>query len=117
MSTKLCSLYYNPNISYIDLHVLHKRALPNKFCFYRHCLLLFKVFNSSIPEKDWLDLNFKMINTSRQTHFEITNSSIYKVGNNILSNRLSCINRKIPLDMLNLSIETFKIRCKNMFLK
>ena len=113
---KLCNSNYDPNISYIDLHILHKRALPNRFCFYRHCLLLFKVFNTSIPEKDWLDLNFKMIHTSRQTHFVITNSSNYKVGSNILSNRLSCINRKITLDMLNLPIETFKIRCKNMFL-
>ena len=34
----------------------------------------------------------------------------------ILSNRLSSINRKITLDMMNLPIETFKIRCKNMFL-
>ena len=113
---KLCNLYYDPTISYIDLHTLHKRALPTKFCFYRHCLLLYRVFNNSIPEKDWLDLNFKMICTSRQTKFEITNDSNYRVGNNILSNRLSCVNKKIPLEMLNLTIEAFKIRCKNMFL-
>ena len=113
---KLCSLYYDPSISYVDLHLLYKRALPNNYCLYRHCLLLFKVFNSSIPKKDWLDLNFRMINTSRQTHFEISNSSSYKVGNNILSNRLSCISKKITLDMLNLPIETFKIKCKSMFL-
>ena len=116
---KLCSLYYDPSISYVDLHLLYKRALPNNYCLYRHCLLLFKVFNTSIPKKDWLDLNFRMINTSntsRQTHFEISNSSSYKVGNNILSNRLSCISKKITLDMLNLPIETFKIKCKSMFL-
>ena len=88
---KLCNPYYDPSISYVDLHTIHKRALPNKFCFYRNCLLLYKVFNTSIPKEDWLDLNFKMIQTSRQTYFEIMNNSSYKVGNNILSNRLSCI--------------------------
>ena len=113
---KLCNSYFDPTISYIDLHMLHKRALPSKFCFYRHCLLLYRVFNNSIPKADWLDLNFKMIHTSRQINFEITNNSNYRVGNNILSNRLSCINKKIPLEMLNLTIESFKIRCKTMFL-
>ena len=113
---KLCNNYYDPSISYIDLHILHKRALPEKFCFYRHCLLLFKVFNNSIPEKDWLDLNFRMINTSRQTHFEIANNSNYKVGNNILSNRFSFLNKKISLEMLNLPFETYKVKCKGIFL-
>ena len=113
---KLCKPYHDPTISYVDLHSIYERALPSKLCFYRHCLLLYKVFNNSVPTKDWLDLNFKMIQTSRQTTFEISNNSNYKVGNNILSNRLSCINKRIPLEMLNLSIETFKIRCKTMFL-
>jgi hypothetical protein len=74
---------------------------------YRHCLLLHNVFNDSIPKRDWTDLNFQMINTSRQTSFEVLNQSVYKVGNNILSNRLACINKKkspLPLTMLNLDI-------------
>jgi hypothetical protein len=113
---KLCNAIYDPNISYVDLHKLHKRALPSKFCTYRHCLLLFKVVNNKISNKDWLDLNFQMINTSRQTLFEIQNCAVYKVGNNILSNRLSSLNRKIQLDFLNLPFETYKIKCKNLFL-
>ena len=98
---KLCNTFYDPSVSYVDLHILHKRALPSKFCLYRHCLLLHKVFNDSIPKRDWIDLNFQMINTSRQTSFETQNHSVYKVGNNILSNRLTCINKKVTLDMLN----------------
>ena len=31
---KLCNAFYNPNISYVDLQKLHKRALPNNFCTY-----------------------------------------------------------------------------------
>jgi hypothetical protein len=113
---KLCNTNYDPNISYVDLHKLHKRALPNSFCTYRHCLMLYKVINSMIPKRDWLSLNFQMINTSRQTYLEIRNCSVYKVGNNILSNRLSCLNRKLQLDLLNLPFETYKIKCKSLFL-
>ena len=113
---KLCNVLYDPSISYVDLHKLHNRALPNQFCIYRHCLLLHKVFNNSIPKRDWLDLNFQMINTSRQIYFEIQNHSGYKIGNNILPNRFSCLNKKITLDMLNLPVETYKIKCKRMFL-
>ncbi len=114
---KLCYLFYDPSVSYIDLHKLHKRALPSKFCIYRHCLLMHKVFNDLIPKRDWLDLNFQIVNTSRQTSFEIQNHSVYKVGNNILSNRLTCINKKVPLNILNLDIGPFKVICKNMLLK
>ena len=114
---KLCNTFYDPSVSYVDLHILHKRALPSKFCLYRHCLLLHKVFNDSIPKRDWIDLNFQMINTSRQTSFETQNHSVYKVGNNILSNRLTCLNKKVTLNMLNLDIGPFKVTCKNMLLK
>jgi exonuclease III len=114
---KLCNVFYDPRVSYIDLHKLNNRALPSKFCLYRHCLLLHKVFNDFIPKRDWIDLNFQMINTSRQTSFEIQNHSVYKVGKNILSNRLVCINKKVTLNMLNLDIGPFKVTCKNMLLK
>ncbi len=53
--------------------------------------------NDTIPKNDWLDLNFQIITTGRQTTFEVQNRSVFKVGNNILSNRLTCINKKIPL--------------------
>jgi hypothetical protein len=36
-----------------------------------------------IPRKDWFDLKFQMINTKRQTYFEVQNHSVYKAGNNI----------------------------------
>ena len=76
---------------------------------------MFEEINQLIVS-DWLDLNFLMINTRRQTYFEIQNQLGYKVGNNILPNRFSCPNKKIPLDMLNLSIEAYKVKCKSMFL-
>jgi hypothetical protein len=68
------------------------------------------------PKGDWMDLNFQMINTRRQLYFETRNTSNYKVGNNILSNRLSSFNKKRQLQDLNLPFESYKIKCKMMFL-
>ena len=39
-----------------------------------------------------------------------------KVGINCLANRLTVINNKIPLNWLNLSLDTYKVKCKKLFL-
>ena len=39
-----------------------------------------------------------------------------KVGLNALANRFFIVNDKIPLDWLNNSFETFKVKCKLKFL-
>jgi hypothetical protein len=74
-----------------------------------------KVFNDTIPKNDWLDLNFQIITTSRQTTVKVQNRSVFKVGNNILSDS-NRINKKIPVNILNLDICPYKVNCKNMFL-
>ncbi len=51
-----------------------------------------------------------------QTLFEKQNCWDYKVGNNILLNRLSCLNRKLRLDFLNLPFETNRIKFKKRFM-
>jgi hypothetical protein len=96
----ICNAFHNPSIPYVDLHKLQKQALPNNFCTYRHCLLLFKIINNKISKRHWLNLNFQLLNTSRQTRFEIRNCSVHKAGNNTLSNQFSCINIKIQLYFL-----------------
>jgi hypothetical protein len=68
------------------------------------------------PKRDWIDLNFQMINTRTQLAFETRNTSNYKVGNNNQSNRLSSLNKKIQLEDLNLPFKSYKIMCKMMFL-
>ena len=107
---------YDQSISYLELHIQSKRALPTELCVYKHSLLLYKVMREEQPKRDWIDLNFQMINTRRQLSFETRNTSNYKVGNNNLSNRLSSLNKKIQLQDLNLPFESYKIKCKMMFL-
>ena len=42
--------------------------------------------------------------------------AVLKVGQNLLVNRFTCINNKIMLDWLNLSLITFKLKCKELFI-
>ena len=50
--------------------------------------------------------------TSRQTTFKTIKSSNFKVGENLLSTRLSILNGIIPLIDLNLSLNAFKVKYK-----
>ena len=59
-----------------------------------------------------------------QTSFKIAklllnvyNTSNYKVGKNLPANRLKILNNKIELKWLNLSHDSYKIKCKGLFLK
>ena len=113
---KLCNNYYDPSISYINLHKKYNRALPNEFCNYKLCLLMYKLYNEKIPKKEWLNLNFQIVTTTRQRFFEVQNDSNFKVGNNIITNRLSCLNKKINLELLNLPLPLYKMLCKRMYL-
>ena len=49
-------------------------------------------------------------------NFVTLKSNKLKVGINSLTNRFYYINNAIPLNWLNLSIESFKIKCKKTFL-
>jgi hypothetical protein len=42
---KLCNKDYSHDHSYVDLHKINKRAIPNQMLLYKHALLLFKLYN------------------------------------------------------------------------
>ena len=86
-------------------------------CLYKTALSLFKLYNNDYNPLEFALLNFNQILTGRQTNFISIKSNVRKVGINCLANRLTVINNKIPLDWLNLSLNTYKINCKKLFLK
>ena len=113
---KICTPSFNRSMSYITLHSINLRATPSQMMIYKHAILLFKIFNNQQPPQDWMDLHFNQLISRRQVDFECYNNANFKVGNNTLSNRLSTLNKKVPLHWLNLTLETFKLHCKNKFL-
>ena len=113
---KICTPNYNYLMSYDYLHTVNKRAQPYKILQYKLALMLFKIVRDQIPSREWLALNHEQVFTSRQMNCIITSTSNYKVGFNIPTRRLGVINNKINLDWLNLSFDSFRIKCKKLFL-
>ena len=75
---------------------------------YKQALLLFKLYNYTEP--------VSQIITGRQDNFIIRRQNNYKIGNNILCNRLSTLNNEIPLSWLNNTNETYKMKYKAKYL-
>ena len=109
----------NPDLfeSFIDKHANCKRATPNQMITYKHAILAHKIYNQSGPGSDWIDLNFNQILTSRSRSFQIIKTNKYKVGNNLLSSRLTVVNNKIDLNDFNLPLASFKIKYKKLMLQ
>ena len=113
---KTCMYYPDHMLSFVNIHKMNNRALPESFMTYKTAIQLYKLYNSNIYSKDWVDLNFNQILTSRQTTFMILKTNKSKVGLNTIPNRLSILNGLIPLLWLNNTLDTFKVKCKKMFL-
>ena len=113
---KLCMNTRCDMISFVNLHVLNQRATPEKLLVYKHALLLHKFYNGSDMGIEWQMLNLLQVFTSRQTNFKIHKGNTSKVGINALANRFHILNDLIPLSWLNLSRETFKVKCKALLL-
>ena len=104
-------------LNFEELHEMAGRADPRKLMYYKLSLQLHKTFNLCVPTTDWVNININSIFTSRQTTFSISKENNYKIGMNALSKRLWYLNGRISLDWLNLSFDSFKIKCKDLFLR
>ena len=102
--------------SFKKLHTIANRATPEQICQYKHALLLHKIYNDIDQGADWLALNFNQNFNERNQKFITIDSSKFKIGKNIASNRLRSINNKIELKDLNDKMPSFKIKMKKLFL-
>ena len=93
------------------------RALPEQMCLYRHAVTMYKLFNNMICENEFIQLNFQLYANERTRKLTFTKMQRYDVGKNILLNRFHDLNNKIDKDWLNVSLETYKTRCKLLFLE
>ena len=98
--------------SFVNIHKNCKRALPNQIMEFKQTILLHKIFNTHQPSLDWVELNFNQTITSREKFYRTVKTNKTKIGNNLLSSRLSILNGKILLDDLNMSLDSFKVKYK-----
>ena len=93
-----------------------KRANPTQMSNYKHALQLYKLYNCDNMSEDWVSLNVQQNFNARNNKFQIFKVSNYKIGRNLLVNRFHNLNNKICYSWLNESFDTFKVKCKKLFL-
>ena len=116
LAIKTCMYYPDRMISFENIQKMNHRAMPDAFMMYKTAIQLHKLYNSTNQSLDWIDLNVNQILTTRQTNFLTLKSNKTKVGLNILVNRFSILNGLIPLQWLNVSMDSFKVLCKKLLL-
>ena len=103
-----------PMQSFVNFHHTCKRATPSQTMQYKHSIVLHKLFNTQIPTMDWIELNFHQTLTSREAMFNVIRLNKTNVGTNRLTSRSACINKKITLADLNLSLDAYKVNYKQI---
>ena len=83
---------------------------------YKHALLLHKVYNDEKMTHEWQSLFFNQSFNNRALNANFIDTSKYKIGKNLIENRLTFLNNKITYDMLNMEYPSYKIKCKEMFI-
>ena len=97
---------------------MYDRVTPNNYLLYKHALWSYKLMNENPTHTfEWAALNANITFTSRQTTFITSTDNANRVGLNALANRISITNNLTPLNWFNLSSNTFKIKCKEKFIK
>ena len=113
---KLCTKYVE-NTSFLTLHAINKRATPDSMIKYKTSLQLYKLYNDTTSSLEWQHLFFIQNFNDRNQKANFFDASKYKIGKNLITNRLTVINNQIPLDWLNLTPISYKLKCKDLFLK
>ena len=102
--------------SFINVHKNCKRAHPNQILEYKHSILLHKIVNTHQPSLDWVELNENQTITSRETYFRCAKTNLTIIRNNLLSSRLAVLNKKVLLTDLNMSLDYFKVKYKQILM-
>ena len=114
---KICTRNYDQSISFPTLHAINNRATPDQMLLYKTAILLHKIVNDDNMSFEWQQLFFNQNFNQRNNRANFRDLSKHKIGKNLITNRLSVLNNKIQYDWFNTNILSFKIKCKELFLK
>ena len=103
--------------THTEIHFNAKRALPDQMINYKQAITMYKLFQTCLPQQEFLNLNFQLNQNPRIQTMNFFNRQNYDAGENILLNRLSHLNNKINITWLEQSLNSSKIKCKILFLQ
>ena len=79
-----------------------------------YCVLIITHLNYY---QKWTCIFYDVIKDSYFNTFGFIKRQNYDVGKNIVLNRMHILNNKIDKNWINLTVETYKVKCKEKFLK
>ena len=114
-----CLRLNNPEISFENLHKIHKKCTPKQITFYQMALKLHKLVNENLDDLNLEQITVmdQMICSRRQINFEIHRNNTGKIGINTTANKLYPLSQLIGLNLLSLGYIHFKKLAKIQFLK
>ena len=114
---KICTPGVTIYNTHSEIHRMAERATPKQMCLYRHAITMYKLVNNVICEDEFVQLNFQLYDNVRNTKMTFIKIQRFDVGKNILLNRFHDLNNLIEKQWLTMSLETYKIKCKALFLQ
>ena len=114
-----CLMNEGFDISFVNLHKMHKKCTPEQIMLYQISLKLHKLVNEHDNNLSFEHVTVmdQVVCTSRQTNFQIFRKFNTKIGLNTTANKLFPLNNMIGLDRLNLNFIHYKKLAKLQFLK
>ena len=103
--------------THTEIHSISKRALPDQMLKYKHAIAMYNLFKHCQPENEFLQMNFQLNQNPRINHMNFFSRQRYDCGKNILLNRLAHLNNMVDKTWLVQSIDTYKVKCKQLFLQ
>ena len=107
-----CLKILNRDLSYVNLHKKYLRATPKLFSHDHTAVNYYKAINERIYTQETPDLENNVLSDRRNEMLTFVRQNNYKVGLNLLSNRLRSISNCIPKNSLSFSKTQFKTFCK-----
>jgi len=101
--------------SYASLHKRLQRFTPQIMMSYTTAVLFYDLFHNELPYDDFIGLFNVICNDDRNPNFVFVRSNAKTSGLNCIINRLRLVSNKIEKSWLNLSRDSFKVKCKRIF--
>jgi hypothetical protein len=97
------------NLSYRALHKKFVRATPKIFSLYQSAVNLYHISHAPFNIHD---MENAVLTNRRNVRLSFVRCNRYRVGLNIVKNRMRSITSMIDKEWLNLSLDLYKLKCK-----
>jgi hypothetical protein len=107
-----CLSICNRELSHINLHKKYLRATPKLFSLYQTAVNYYETMTENDHALETPDIRLNTLSDRRNIMLTFVRTNKYKVGLNLLSNRLRAISKCIPKNCISQTKNQFKTFCK-----